>query len=655
MKRAIYAILSLVFVEGILAYADDREMLSTPNTTLPDNYYEALAQINPDGFENEIIDYFSQNPIHLKSTNAGNLSQIPSIDYLTAIRIIDLVQLAGFNDYGQIADSLRLSDYQSDLLRICTVLSDDVIMNIVDADIRTRFLLPLNESRGLNEGMYNGDKYNYYQRLTVKSNEFRGGLILDKDKGESSYTDYLTAYIGYNSQNLSIILGDYYIENGLGTTLWSPYGLKKSAEVSSVFRQWGNGIKPNVYSNENHFLRGICSNYQLNLDKSLNINISAWFSDNQRSGTVDSSGNVTSVKDDGYFRTDNDESKKNTFNEINTGACVVLDNTSYMFGVSGYYMQFDRNIETESSSTIIGKEGIFTSIFGNINLGSPKLIFELSRDNRGYFAIKSGLLFSNSRLKYGLFYRYFPSEFRSPYGYNFGQATSPSNESGLYSFMELKLNKSIDLNAYFDFYRTLSKSYDYPGVKRGFEGLTELNMRVNSSNSLKFRILYENGINNGNPTNGINTFDISDRYVFRGELVTRLDKTLVSRIRFEGVLMHFNNSIDETGISNSWEIDYKPIEYLSFNAGLNYFATDSYNSAIWMYEYNFPGYFYSIALYGSGFRYSLGLNFHPIDLISFWAKYTCTVKNNVETLGSGWDETYSNELKGLLFQIDINI
>jgi hypothetical protein len=659
MKVVLLAILSVVLSECTLIYADDGKTLPAPDIIIPDNYYEALAQINPDGFENEIIDYFRQNPIILKNTNAGYLSQIPSIDYLTAIQIIDLVQLAGFDDYGQIADSLRLSDYQSELLKLCTVLKYDIqsnLSNLLKINLRSRFLVPLNESRGFSEEIYNGDKYHYYQRITVKSKDLRGGLIIDKDKGEASYADYLTAYLGYSSRNFSVIIGDYYIESGLGSTLWSPYGLKRSAEVSSVFRQWGAGIKPNVYSNENHFLRGISSDFQINMNKSLNLNISAWLSNIDRSGTVDSiTGNVTSVKDDGYFQTKSDESKRNTFNELNTGACVILNNSSYMIGISGYYIKFDKYIKTESSTTMVGRDGIFSSFFGNMNFGSQKLIFELSRDNRSYFSLKSGLLFTKTNLKYGLFYRYFPKEFRSPYGYNFGQSTSPTNESGLYSFLELKVNKSLDFSAYFDFYRTISRSYSFPGVKRGFECLTELNYMINSSNSFTIRLVYENGQSIDNPNIDGKTYDMYERYTMRGQLKTRINETLDSKIKIDGALLDIINSINETGLAINWEFGYNPITNLSFHVGLSYFSTDSYNSAIWQYEYNFPGYFYSIALYGSGLRYNIGISYHPIDIINIWVKYVTTMKNNVETLGSGWDETYRNEQMGLQLQLDINL
>jgi hypothetical protein len=71
---------------------------------------------------------------------------------------------------------------------------------------------------------------------------------------------------------------------------------------------------------------------------------------------------------------------------------------------------------------------------------------------------------------------------------------------------------------------------------------------------------------------------------------------------------------------------------------LQYFETDDYYSRIYAYE-NDVLFYYSIpAFFNKGYRYYLNLNYDLNSKISFWLKWSQTIYNNVESIGSGLDE-----------------
>jgi hypothetical protein len=141
---------------------------------------------------------------------------------------------------------------------------------------------------------------------------------------------------------------------------------------------------------------------------------------------------------------------------------------------------------------------------------------------------------------------------------------------------------------------------------------------------------------------------LSSRFEYR----TEINKNFVLRFRIEGVRVELEESDYEVGYAGFGEFNWNISKVLKFGSRLAYFSTDSFDSAIWLFEYAMPGYMTTNALYGEGIRSFIYLKLTPLELIDIWVRYTYTTKNNVESMGSGWNEIDGNQDGRLYFQID---
>lgn len=83
------------------------------------------------------------------------------------------------------------------------------------------------------------------------------------------------------------------------------------------------------------------------------------------------------------------------------------------------------------------------------------------------------------------------------------------------------------------------------------------------------------------------------------------------------------------------------------------FKTDSYNSRLYRYEDELPGAFTNAMLFGEGVRWYVLLQYEIGRAVQLYAKYTCSIKNGVRTLGTGLDEIQGNTLQQISMQMDV--
>ena len=83
---------------------------------------------------------------------------------------------------------------------------------------------------------------NFYNRASFNQNGLKANIITDKDAGETSLIDFYSFNLSEEISNTKIILGDFYMESGMGSILWSAFGNAKGAETVSPAVHFGSGI-----------------------------------------------------------------------------------------------------------------------------------------------------------------------------------------------------------------------------------------------------------------------------------------------------------------------------------------------------------------------------------------------------------------------------
>lgn len=613
--------------------------------------FEFISQDSEEDENLEMIEFLRINPIVLNEASAREISKIPQISLLTAKNIKAFIKKYPSTNFAQIADSLGLSPYQEILLSNCSVIIKSKIDNSPNLYIRSRSINYLNKTRGINEGIFLGNEYDIYNRIQYRNGYFSSGLLTNKDMGEISYSDFISGFVKFQSNDFKIIAGDYGLEMGLGSIFWRTFGMRKGAEVISPASQFGNGIREYSSSMEINYFRGISSSYEHK-----NFRISLWYSDLNRAGGIDTISNeVTSVYSTGLFRTELESSKRDIVNEQIIGGDLLFNISNFTFGINTSYFNYSIPINSVSSRYFNGKNGYLSSIYAVFANRFLWLSSEISSDARSNIMFKSNIEANFENVDFAISYRYLPDEFRSPYGYNFGENSNLSNEEGIYFALKYKGIKNLAASFYADYYRTLYKTTILPMPSNGIDMFHESIYKVDNKNLFTLRLRHES--KSDKFKDEINSSEIlfqKERNSLRAEFRHKYSKYLMFRFRAESAIVSLGDNRNEKGFAGFVESAWTLSKYFRLGGRLSYFSTDSFESAIWQFEYAMQGFMTTTSLYGDGSRAYIFLRISPYDNLNFTLRYTNTSKNRVESLGSSWNEILGNKDNRIYFQLDFN-
>jgi hypothetical protein len=601
------------------------------------------------------IEYFYENPISLPSSTIFDIAQLPGITSSHALRIKELIKRDSSDlNYPTIIEDLRLNDEQAYILEICTTLDEDIPFD-PRGYARLRSNNKLLETKGFEKGVFQGDKLDLYQRYTFSSQQYKAGLLMDKEAGERQFVDFLSAYASGVFGKTKIILGDYYVEKGMGNILWKSYGLRKGATSVSPTVQYGTGIKEYRSSIDYLFFRGAAIESQLDISD-VSFNISAWAAHSPRSARIDDEGNATSIYATGLYRTPTEIEKKNTLNEENLGFSLESTYKNFKIGGTAFYLDFDHEIISQSVSSFNGKNGFLGTAYGYYIEDLYSIGGELSRDAKGNLGAKSGFQLDFDWLEIGLAYRRFDENFRSPYGYNFGETQSPANEEGYYLGAGIFLSDNFQINCYTDIYHSMGRTYYVPERTHGVDMFSEFIYNFDYANRIKFRVQNESKTDRRKLESEEYAIYDRRRLNLRLDYYGRIFVGLDYRLRLDAVEINFENYFKkEYGLVGFAELKYQLIDQMGIGGRFSRFSTQSYESAIWQYEAIFQGYTLTQPLYMNGYRFYLFIKYQPIKNINLRIRYINTHKFDATEMGSGYDQIQGDTDPRLYMQIDVKI
>ncbi|MFA6570494.1 MAG: hypothetical protein WCT77_04580 [Bacteroidota bacterium] len=589
------------------------------------------------------IEYLFYNPLYLLDADAEDLLVIPTISLPLAERIIEITRNNKKANLKNLIDSLKLNNDQIYFLRVLTTFKTKE--NPLSVKLRSRFYEQFQEAKGYESDKFAGDPAHLYNRLNIKYSALDAGLLVDKDGGEKSYADFVSGYAKVNLFNTQLIIGDYSIMSGLGSILWETYGFGKGSAVVSPAYQFGSGIVPYRSSLESRFLRGFALQNNSDLGKGFSVLSSLWYSSVKRSGNIDSTGTIiTSLYTSSYYHTETEINKRNAVTENIGGALLQFQNKNFVLGASGFQINYDKTIQTNSKAVFSGKEGLLGSVFAIANFNQFYFSSEISRDAKNNYAYKANTVFEGKLFESALCFRLFPTEYRSPFGYNFGESVSPANETGLYWSLFYKGFEKHKLSLFLDYFNLPANGFKDAEAEFFFED----EWKPDSVNLLNLRLSFKSFFNRSAKRND----DYNSRIEFRRQLSgnmqlwTRAEITYVFKRKFEP---------DEIGYAFFADFKYSTDNTLTLGCRASYFDTDSFDSAIWQFESTIPGYFNTISLYMKGLRAYVYTMYQPLEQLQIWLRYSITYKFNDSKLGSGYLEILTNTESRFYIQVDFKI
>jgi len=647
-----YVLLAVFFIVSLSAlYPQDYDFAEQELETI----LESIAKRSNNSNIIARIESYINNPIELTGSSIKHIAQIPLFTYSMA-RNIKKLAIKDF-DIPEIIDSLNLDKEKAYLLNYCTYIdrrsSGKKSKPKFKFLSRTRDIEQFNRLKGFEKNKFTGDGSDIYQRILCNYNVYSAGLLFSKDLGELYKNSFISGFISATYDNFRISIGDFYIQTGLGNILWSPNSMGKGAEVISPAFQYDNSIYNYKSSGEYGFFRGITLSNSFKFTDYSSLNISAWASSAPRSATIGKDNSITSLTRTGLFRTETEIAKQNIANEKNIGANILFANQEFNIGITTYYLNYDRPVNTSSANAIKGKDAFLSSVYAIVPFNPFTLSTEISIDGKRNTAFKLIAEFKQKDYALILHGRSFASNFRSPYGYMFGEQSSPANEYGIYCGFMYKGWQNIKTVTYLDYYGSYEHTYYLPVPMKGIDILNQTTVKINSQNELRVRFQFETKTSSKKIKSEKKVFNRSKHYA-RADYIYQPNDILKLRTRIDLNLINFESVLPtQTGVAAYIEAQYKPSDMFKISGRLAYFSTDGYQSAIWQFEYAIPGYMYMPPLYGNGLRSFISVNFVPLKELSFWLRYVIMKKYNVNTLGSSYNQIAGNIDRRLYLQIDI--
>lgn len=624
-----------------------------------EQYFEEIAQETNENPDLEMLEYLRVNKMNLRSVNKEDLSRIPGIDLLTADNIIGLIESNDNIAIDEICATLDLPHYVELILRETTYLNRKPKTKMIQ--LRSRFRDSYQQTRGMAEEIYPGPSYDLYNRLILTSDVTNGNLfgavISKKDPGELFTESFASFHIGYFNKDFRTIIGDFSLNSGMGLLSWAPFSQNRSWDAIAPVLQRGNGFNPWRSSLQFGNFRGIAvDNRLLYLGNNTNLNFRAFFSYKNLAASYDEiSGEITSLYVSGLFRTENETAKQNAVIERVSGLNVEIIKTNLTIGFNSIYMDYSKTINSESISSFKGQNGLLGSIYSFYRYYDLMLGFEAGFDAKINTGAKLGAIYKLDNIQFALHYRNYGKQFRSPFGNNFGEFYSPSNEQGLYFGNQIRASNNIVMNTYIDLFKSHTRTYSVPAIIKGTDKMLEFQYSGIQRTLITMKARHKE------ITTRVEDVELSkhivqkDKYQIRADWSYKPNPRLMFRCRVEYVYLIYENKIpDESGVGCFFEFKAEPVKFLSVGARISLFDTDTYNSAIWQYESVMPGYANSPALFGQGSRGFVYLNIKPIDHLTIRARYVDYSKNFIKTMSSGYDEISGNSESRIYLNFDFN-
>lgn len=627
-------------------------------------------------FEN--LAYFQDHPLDLNTANASDFQQLVIINdfqiqqlqrhialYGPLLSVFELQAVNGF-DLATIYAILPYIKVGRDLNRLNIPLK--VMLKNANQSFFYRVSQVVEQQKGFSpispeelaanpNARFLGSPQRYFARYRFRyNNNLSFGFTAEKDAGEEFFKgtqrngfDFYSAhfYVGNIGKLKSLNVGDYLAQFGQGLTFWSGFAFGKTADAMNVKRT-GQGLRPYTSVNENLFLRGIGTSWQLGKfeisafgsNRNVNTNVTAIDSLSQ-DVAIFSSFNLG-----GFHRTFNELKDKSNVNEQILGGHVAYKKRTLNIGITAVGSKYDAKIfrgtqpynlfEFQNDrNTNIGVD--YNWVWRNFNFFG-----EVARSSNGGMAFNSGFIASlDPKLSLSFLHRNFGRNYQAVYTASIAEGSRSINEIGTLLGLTYKPSKVINVNAYFDRFEFPWLRYLINAPSNGYDGLVQINYTPNRNFDMYFR--YRNRTNPRNAPstdNNLINFPIGrNQQNFRYDVTYKISPSFKLRNRVEVVLFNPEAGLRERGIMVMQDVFYRKLNSpFQISARYAIFDTDGFNSRIYAFE-NDVLYSFSIpAYFNKGSRSYITLEYNATRKIDIWLRWAQFYYTNRNTTGSGLTE-----------------
>jgi hypothetical protein len=663
-----------IFYINSLSVAQNNSSISLTDTNYFNEYNqeEILLENNFEDTEDskllDDLDYLKRNPLDLNSVTQQDIESIPFINSFVAKNILEYRESNGlFKSKRELLNIDGINDELYQLIKIYVVVKQvsadnfraeeemfselynkkfELIKN-TDIRFRNRVQQDLQTKKGFLDGSYAGSQSKIFNQLSFKNFNYNleGNVTIEKDAGESSLTDFSSAYLKIENYKFikEAVIGDYSLAFGQGLGMCSSTGYSKGSLAVDAVKKRNTGIKGYSSVNESQFFRGAATrlNYK-------DFDFSLFYSNNFYDASIDTLLNeVSSFYFDGYHRTITEQNRQNSVRERLFGGRIFYDKNDIRLGTTYWTSGFSKPIGTDSTNrlfTFYGDKASMLSFDYDVSYKNANIYGEFAHSQTGSIAALSSLQLNFSNLAEIVFlYRNYPENFSPVHSFGFGENNgNTQNENGIYTGLTINALKNFVINIYYDQFKFPYRTYFNPVATQGNDFLANIDWKFDKN--LLFNFKYRNR-NKEESQTILDEFGRSvEKIVNRDQINLRigfnyeLTNTINIKTRYEYVYIGYNMyGVNNKGSMFYTDIRFIPMRGLTASARFIFFNTDSYDSRLYEYEDDIRGVMSNTSLYGQGQRWYLMLRYKLVRFFEIYGKYSETLLDGVSTIGTGND------------------
>lgn len=484
---------------------------------------------------------------------------------------------------------------------------------------------------------YKGRMQHLYMRYKYSyKNLLQFGWVGDKDAGEQFFRgaqrygfDFYSFHLYIKQIGIfqTLALGDFTINFGQGLIHWQSLAFKKSGDPMMIKRESAT-LRPYSSAGEYNFHRGAAFIIQRK-----NISVTAFTSIRRLSATISLDANgeplyFSAFRTSGYHRNETELKYRNNLQQLVSGMNVMYQRQQWHTGLNFVYDHFSAPLQKPTEAyqlyAISGRQWMNASVDYHYNIRNVHWFGELAIDQQRNFAWVHGALISLDRkIDVSILYRNISSRYHSLTGNAFTENTSPSNETGVYLGVRLRLSNECRLDLYRDSYHFPWLKYQVDAPTSGSDYLIQLTYTPSKQVELTTR--YRDGkriVNGLSFTDMVNT----ERRDLRLHAKMSITNSFSWSTRFEYSWWRRDNESVQPGFLVYTECSFE--KRLSVRLRGQIFEVRGYNSRIYAYESDLSSSVSLPAFNGEGIYYYIVLQYR--------------LKKNTR-VGARWSQGFASE------------
>ncbi|HEX5111832.1 MAG TPA: helix-hairpin-helix domain-containing protein [Saprospiraceae bacterium] len=521
---------------------------------------------------------------------------------------------------------------------------------------------------------FEGNPDKLYLRYRHKyGNTLSYGFTGEKDAGEAFFKGSNKHGFDFNSFHISlqrykswlpaVMIGDFNASFGQGLILHSGFGAGKSSFVTSI-KKTGFTLRPYASVEENNFLRGV----GVSIRPTDHFTVTVFGSKNKRDGNlvVDTIRegaedqliyDISSLQTSNLHRTPAEIADENSIELTQAGVSLSFDHERVHLALNGLHNQLgiplNRDPDLYNQFYFNGDHLTNASIDYGAWWKGFHFFGETAMSDNGALATINGVLAGLDRkVTAAILFRSFAKDYQALSPNAFGETSNASNETGLYTGLEITPSNKWRVQVYHDMWKHPWLRYNVDSPTEGNEYFARVTYLVKRRLEVYGQFTSKTNALNDRPTGqAIANVDIQNKKEVRLHVNNMLDKTLQLRTRLDWTVYSLGPE-EQQGFLVYQDVIYKPLSSpFTFSARVALFDTDDYDSRIYTYE-NDLIYYYAIPAFSDrGSRYYINVRYKGIRHLTAEVKYAQTRQLDVTSIGSGNDEILGNKRSEIRFQL----